>query len=87
MNRTYPFNDMPPGLAVALADFRLPLSAASSRVTKGAYLLVHKRADDKEEAKAKELWEEAQRSGADLSRLMPFLTDNYTDFLKDATGM
>jgi curved DNA-binding protein CbpA len=87
MNRTYPFNDMPPGLAVALADFRLPSSAASSRVTKGAYLLVHKRADDKEEEKAKALWEEAQASGADLSKLMPFLKDNYADFLKDARGM
>jgi len=83
MNRTYPFNDMPPGLAVAIADFKLPQPAAATRVVKGAYLLLHKRADSETQEKGAALWQEAQAAGANVGHLMPFLTDNYADFAKD----
>jgi len=86
MNKTYQLNDMPPGLAVALADRKLSASDPTSRIIKGAYLLVHKRADSETHDKAKTWWQEAEAAGADLSRLKPFLTDNYDELLKDAMG-
>ena len=84
MNKVYPFRDMPPGLAVAIADKKLDGTDPVSRVVKGAYLLVHKRADSESHDKAKTWWKEAQDGGVDMSQLMPFLTENYDDFLKDA---
>jgi len=86
MNRTYPFNDTPPGLAVAIADFKLPQSSPASRVVKGAYLILHKRADSETQEKGQALWQEAQAAGANVGHLMPFLTDDYADFLKDAAA-
>ena len=83
MNRTYPFADLPPGLAVALADFKLVQSDPISRVVKGAYLTVSKKSDSDAILKAKTWWEEAQLGGADVSHLMPFLSDTY-DFEKEA---
>lgn len=86
MNRAYPFNDLPPGLAVAIADFKLPQSSPMSRVVKGAYLLLHKRADGETQEKGRALWQEAQAAGANIGHLMPFFNDNYADFIKDATS-
>ena len=84
MNRTFRFSEMPPGLAIAIADQKLDGADPVSRVVKGAYLLVHKRLDDESRAKAKTLWDEAQAGGVDMSQLLPFLTDDYNDLLKDA---
>jgi hypothetical protein len=86
MNRTYPFNDMPPGLALAIADFKLPASNPMSRVVKGAYLLLHKRADSETQEKGRALWQDAQAAGANIAHLMPFLTDHYADFSKDVAS-
>jgi hypothetical protein len=86
MNRTYRFSDLPPGLALVIADFKLPAGDPASRVVKGAYLLVHKRADSETQDKAKTLWQEARSLGADISHLMPFLTDSYAELLNDASG-
>jgi hypothetical protein len=83
-NRTYSFSDMPAGLAFAFADLKLPASDPATRVIKGAYLLTQKRADIESQEKAKSLWAEAQAAGADIRHLMPLLTDNYADLLKDA---
>jgi len=83
MNRTYPFNDMPAGLALAIADHRLPLGDPMSQVVKGAYLLVHKRGANEERDKARELWQQAAAAGADMSLLTPLLSENYAEFLKD----
>jgi len=86
MNRTFRFSEMPPGLAVAIADQKLDGADPVSRVVKGAYLLVHKRADDESRAKAKTLWDEAQAGGVDMTQLMPFLTDDYAELLQDAAA-
>lgn len=83
MNRTYLLNDMPPGLALVIADFKLPPTDPASRVVKGAYLLVHKRADNVEREKAISLWQDAQRLGANISHLMPFVNENYAEMLND----
>lgn len=85
-NRTYPFQDLPPGLAVAIADMKLDPSAPENRVVKGAYLAVDKRAGSQSQEKAKALWEEAQLSGVDTSRLLPFLTDSYEGLEKDISA-
>ncbi|MDX1944096.1 MAG: hypothetical protein SFU86_01715 [Pirellulaceae bacterium] len=76
-NRNYPFAELPPGLAVALADFKLDQADPVSRVVKGAYVATSKRSDSAALEKAKTWWEEAQLGGADVSHLMPFLTDSY----------
>jgi hypothetical protein len=86
MNRTYAFSDLPPGLALVIADFKLPAGDSASRVVKGAYLAVHKRADSETQDKAKALWQEAQAMGADTSHLMPLLSDDYASFVRDATA-
>lgn len=76
-NRNYPFNELPAGLAVALADFSLDSSDPASRVVKGAYLVLNKKSDTDAIAKARTWWEEAQLSGTDLTDLMPALTEKY----------
>jgi hypothetical protein len=86
MNRQYPFNDMPAGLAVAMADLKLAGADPVSRVVKGAYLLVHKRPTDDAFAKAKAWWEEAELGGVDLKHLMPFLSDDYDELVIHATA-
>jgi hypothetical protein len=83
MNRPYPYNDMPPGLALVIADFKLAGSDPMTRVVKGAYLLVHKRADSETQSKAKSLWQDAQAAGANIAHLTPFLAENYADLVKD----
>ena len=82
-NRTYPYADLPPGLAVALADLQLDGTDPVNRVIKGAYLAVDKRNTSEAQQKAKTWWEEAQLGGVDISHLMPFLTDTY-EFEKEA---
>jgi hypothetical protein len=83
-NSTYPFHDLPPALALAIADRKLPAGNPRSAVVKGAYLAVHKQDDSRVQSKAKEFWEEAEAGGLKSAHLMPFFTDNYADFLKVA---
>jgi hypothetical protein len=83
-NETYRFNDMPPGLAVAIADRKLQADVSEGLVVKGAYLLLNKRADGQTRAKAEELWREALASGGKIEGLMPFLQDEYAGMVRDA---
>jgi hypothetical protein len=83
MNKTYPFADLPVGLAVAIADMKLDTAAPENRVIKGAYLAVDKRGDSVALDKAKAYWEEAQLGGVDTSHLMPFLSDKYDELEKN----
>lgn len=83
-NSTYPFRDLPPALALAIAERKLPARNPTSAAVKGAYLAVHKQRDNRAEEKAKTFWEEAEAGGLKTAHLMPFFTDNYADFLKDA---
>jgi hypothetical protein len=81
-NRTYQYGDLPVGLAAALADMKLQGSDPVSRVVKGAYVAVHRSSTPDQLQMAKSWWEEATLGGADVSHLMPFLTDSY-DLAKD----
>ncbi|MDP7018627.1 MAG: hypothetical protein QGG36_22705 [Pirellulaceae bacterium] len=76
-NRRYLFNDMPPGLAVAIADRSLDQGAPSSKVLKGAYVLVHKRRKDSDLVKARNWWKDAAADGAKLGDLIKVFDDNY----------
>ena len=80
-NKVYPYAELPPGLAVAIADFKLDGNDPASRVIKGAFYAVSKGDQVALRQKAKTWWEEAQLGGLDLSHLMPFLTETY-----DLTG-
>lgn len=85
MNKTFLLSDLPPGLALALADQRLPTSDPTAKIAKGAYLLTHKRADRDTLEKATALWQEAQAAGAEMTALLPFLKDNDVDLKGDST--
>jgi len=90
MNRKFALNGLPAQLALELSNFKLDATSPLSRIVKGAYLVVHRQPDDelkqKELERAQALWEEAAEAGADIEHLMPFLADNYGDFVKDATA-
>lgn len=83
MNRTYPFQDLPIGLAVAIADFKLDQSDPVSLVVKGAYIAADRRAESDQLEKAKAWWQEAANAGADIGDLPKVIDDNY-DFDKPA---
>jgi curved DNA-binding protein CbpA len=85
MNRTYAFSELPPGLALALADFKLPQADPHSRVVKGAYLLMHKRADSETREKAVALWEEAKVAGAAIDHLLPLAHQPVSELLNDVS--
>jgi hypothetical protein len=85
-NKTYPYADLPPGLAVAIADFKLDASDPVSRVVKGSFYAVARGDQVALHDKAKTWWEEAQLGGVDLAHLMPFLTDRY-DLAKSDEGV
>jgi hypothetical protein len=72
-NRTYSFEELPVGLAVAIVDLELPESP-ESQLIKGAYVLVSKTATEINREKARSWWE---GSGAELGDLMTFLDDTY----------
>jgi hypothetical protein len=84
MNRTYALEDLPPGLAVVVADFKLPSDNPQSKVVKGAYLALHERGDSPTTDKARSLWEEARTAGAKVDSLLPLLDDDYAKWLQDA---
>jgi hypothetical protein len=81
-SRTYQYSDLPVGLAAALADMKLEGSDPVSRVVKGAYVAVHRSSTPDQLQMAKSWWQEATLGGADVTHLMPFLTDSY-DLAKD----
>ena len=60
---------------------KLPASSAYSRMVKGAYLAVHPRADSQTQDKARQLWQEAASTDESAARLLPFLSETYTDLL------
>jgi hypothetical protein len=78
VNKTYSTSNLPDGLAMALIDKRLPTTDPVSKVIKGAYLAAAKVPTEENQAKAKELWEEAVREGVtEVADLALVLTDTY----------
>jgi hypothetical protein len=76
-NVTRAMDDLPPGLAVAIADRWLDKNDPVSLVVKGAFLVARQNAKESELAKAREWWSEAARAGFDLCDLPKVIDDSY----------
>jgi hypothetical protein len=76
-NRVYGIDDLPVGLAIAIADTNLSESDPISLVIKGAHLAARKDARDDQLAKAREWFREAKQKGADIGDLDKVLDDSY----------
>jgi hypothetical protein len=75
-NRTYSRDNLPAGLAVALADRWLTEDDPASLAVKGAYLASLRETDDQRRANAREWLEEASRGGVP-GQLHQVLDDTY----------
>jgi hypothetical protein len=76
-NVTYPLDELPAGLTMALADSWFKADDPVNRVVKGAYFAVAEGDVASHREKAMKYWEEATAAGVDAKPLLPFLTDNY----------
>lgn len=84
VTRRYPVNELPLGLAVALADMWLDQGQPSSQLVKGAFVVAHKKASADNIAKARGWWEEAAARGLTLvNDLMPVIEDRYDNLADD----
>lgn len=81
--RSYPINNLSPGLAVAIADTWLDQNDPVCLVAKAAYLVSLKDARDDRLAKAREWFQEAAKSGVDIGDLGKVIDDKYDDMEKD----
>lgn len=72
--RRYSRNDMPGGLAMAVANHWLNQDEPATRAVKGALYAVEKKGDP---GKARELWQEAAQMGLDTSLLLSTLDETY----------
>lgn len=80
-NRSYPINNLSPGLAVAIADTWLDQNDPVCLVAKASYLASLK--DDDRLAKAREWFQEASKSGVDIGDLEKVIDDKYDELEKD----
>jgi len=69
-NRRYTIDDLPAGLAVAVAKQLLKKDTADTRTILGAFRLVDRPGDPEA---ARRLWNQAAASGADVKDLLPLL--------------
>ncbi|MFO0817325.1 MAG: hypothetical protein U1A77_05255 [Pirellulales bacterium] len=84
MNRTYRFEELPIGLAVAIADMWLDKTQASSLVIKAAYVGAHKSATAEMKGKAREWLDEAQAKLPEVvSQFRPVFEDRYDNLERD----
>jgi len=76
-NRIYPLDNLPVGLAIAIADQHLADSDPVSLVLKASYLASVKGLRDDQLAKAREWFGEARQRGVDIGDLEKVLDDSY----------
>jgi hypothetical protein len=72
-NRTIRRNEIPSGLAMAIANTWFD-SSPQNKVVKGAFLLVDPAGKPED---ARRMWQEAQAAGVDVEMLMPVINDKY----------
>jgi hypothetical protein len=77
LNKTWAIADMPPGLAVAIADTWLRDGDPVALVMKGAYLVAREDATPEELARARQWWQEAAGAGFELGDLPDVMDDSY----------
>jgi hypothetical protein len=76
-NESYRLADMPPGLALAIADRTLDASSSDTPLMKGACLGAMKNPKQMHIDEAKRYWERARTQGAEVDDLLKTLTDSY----------
>jgi len=76
-SRTFAINDLPAGLAVAVADSWLDQEDPMTPVLKAAYVASLKDAREDESAKAREWFQEAANRGANIGDLAEVIDDTY----------
>jgi hypothetical protein len=76
-NRTYPLDQLPPALMIALAAQQLGADQPRFALLKGAFAAVHLRAGPQELARVRELWQEASQTLPEAQQLLPVLDDEY----------
>ena len=69
--------EMPPGLAVLIADKVLAGRGSEGRLIKGSIYAIESQANPSASDKAVNIWEEAALLGATVEPLLAFLEDNY----------
>lgn len=77
MNRTFRLNDLPPGLGTLLADQWLDQTAPTTRIVKGAYVLVNPNSKPTDVDKARAWWQEAVDGGELPADMMAVFDDQY----------
>lgn len=77
LNRTYALNDLPAGLAVAIADTWLDQNDPVSLASKAAFVASLKDASDDQLAKAREWFQEAAKQGVNIGDLAKVIDDIY----------
>ncbi len=88
MNRTYRFEDLPIGLAVALADMWLDQKQPGTLIIKASYVLAHKSATDEMRQKARQWLDEAKGNLPELVlQLLPVLDDRYDNLQKEVDAL
>lgn len=83
-SRTFAIDDMPPGLAVAVADTWFDKNNAVNLVLKAAYIVSLKKPKADYLAKAREWFQEADKRGVDIGDLVTVIDDTY-DLERDLT--
>lgn len=73
MNKRYPIDDLPMGLARTLASTWFDNNAASTKVFTGAFLFVEPNGDP---AEVRQLWTSAKQEGVNVDPLLKLLEDN-----------
>jgi curved DNA-binding protein CbpA len=77
MNRSYNVDALPEGLTMALLDKRLDKSDPVGKLVKGAFYAASKNQSEEIKNKARDMWAQATREGADAGDLPEVLTDSY----------
>jgi hypothetical protein len=73
MNKRYPIDDLPMGLARTLASSWFDNNAASTKVFTGAFLFVEPNGD---RAEVRQLWQAAKQEGVNVDLLLQLLEDD-----------
>jgi hypothetical protein len=77
MNRSYNVDALPEGLTMALLDKRLDKSDPVGKLVKGAFYAASKNQSEEIKNKARDMWAQATREGADAGDLPEVLNDSY----------
>ncbi len=82
LKKSYPLNNLPLGLAVALLQTRLPADDPATKAIQAGFVVVSKNSNDRSLAKARTWYEESAAGDPDLADMVNVIDDDY-DLLQD----